>query len=942
MDSYSSKRFRDYHSRSKSPDDADSRYDGYGDDYRRDSRSPQRWKHDKYEEYENYDSEIKFRSRSRSSERMRDYDYRLSKSDSYDSLRQRSYDHGDMHGSRYYSDKDKSHRNRDRDSSYDRERRRDRDRNKSRSRSRDRKSRSRSRDRNRSRSRSRDRDRSRRHSRDRDRKREEDRDRERRTYMDDEDTINSLERSIITDYRTQAPNKTVMICGLVQHITENDIRQDLLQCGFKPLEIRHVRNRRTGASRGFAFVEFPTLEESIQWMEMKQGVLMLQNKYRAVLVYSIPKKSSSSLPDKSSKIKADWHCVKCGTNNFRRRSTCYRCSASRIESEDGGCGIDEVSQYATKTIMLRNLDALTTEDSVMTVLKQVAGHMVKFVNGVQIGRDPLTQTSRGICYLDMETTIEALSLFGTLTALAPPLTIDGKLVSISYCKYRMGDVNQIFPQVAFSNTTTAQTYTMNDLNALADYSASRYAKTPEQYQHYYEYYKNYFSQQISQGATISLAQDNQANSVNAAAAVAHAAMQQRQRKLNADKSGAFTIPTGTDGRKYPLPDVNSFMYDETTGYYYDASTGLYYDANSQYYYNSTIQKYLYWDGTQMTYLLAPSQTTTAVTTTAQATTSTVTAASSTVTSIAANPTTSEEQKDKDKKKQKQDKPDKVKVAKKIAKDMERWAKTMSKTKETNRGLMSNDGYGHNSTTAAAAGSADIGFAVLEKKVAVTSNSNLIAKNEAKSPGSTSQNSALVAAYGGGSDTSGDEENNGTGGLIEGLDWENLICLLCKRKFNSKEGLAKHQKVSDLHRTNLEQYCLQHGIDREQGQTMKYRDRAKERREKFGESDAPPPSKLKEKYLKAREASEPILPVQPQTPIGSDNVGNKLLQKMGWSEGQGLGKSNQGRTTIIQAERMVSNVGLGAKANSYTALPGESYKDVVKKMMYARYQEINDK
>lgn len=81
--------------------------------------------------------------------------------------------------------------------------------------------------------------------------------------------------------------------------------------------------------------------------------------------------------------------------------------------------------------------------------------------------------------------------------------------------------------------------------------------------------------------------------------------------------------------------------------------------------------------------------------------------------------------------------------------------------------------------------------------------------------------------------------------------------------------------------------------------MKYRDRAKERREKFGETDAPPPSKLKEKYLKAREAAEPAVPVLPQAPIGSDNVGNKLLQKMGWSEGQGLGKSNQGRTSIIQ-------------------------------------------
>ena len=34
-------------------------------------------------------------------------------------------------------------------------------------------------------------------------------------------------------------------------------------------------------------------------------------------------------------------------------------------------------------------------------------------------------------------------------------------------------------------------------------------------------------------------------------------------------------------------------------------------------------------------------------------------------------------------------------------------------------------------------------------------------------------------------------------------------------------------------------------------------------------------------------------------IGGDNIGNKLLQKMGWSHGQGLGKTNQGRTDPIE-------------------------------------------
>jgi len=41
--------------------------------------------------------------------------------------------------------------------------------------------------------------------------------------------------------------------------------------------------------------------------------------------------------------------------------------------------------------------------------------------------------------------------------------------------------------------------------------------------------------------------------------------------------------------------------------------------------------------------------------------------------------------------------------------------------------------------------------------------------------------------------------------------------------------------------------------------------------------------------------------------GSNNVGSKLLQKMGWSQGQGLGKSNQGRTTIIEVICLSSSI-----------------------------------
>lgn len=98
---------------------------------------------------------------------------------------------------------------------------------------------------------------------------------------------------------------------------------------------------------------------------------------------------------------------------------------------------------------------------------------------------------------------------------------------------------------------------------------------------------------------------------------------------------------------------------------------------------------------------------------------------------------------------------------------------------------------------------------------------------------------------------------------------------------------------------------------ESGKKSKYRDRAKERRLKYGESDDPQPSKLKEKYLKAREMPDmhPVIAASSNDPIGAENVGNKLLQKMGWTEGQGLGKSNQGRTSIIQVNMFCNQMTL---------------------------------
>lgn len=62
--------------------------------------------------------------------------------------------------------------------------------------------------------------------------------------------------------------------------------------------------------------------------------------------------------------------------------------------------------------------------------------------------------------------------------------------------------------------------------------------------------------------------------------------------------------------------------------------------------------------------------------------------------------------------------------------------------------------------------------------------------------------------------------------------------------------------------------------------------------------------------------------------------------MGWSIGQGLGKSNQGRIQLVEAEFREVGVGLGIKTSKRPPPgPGDNYKDKVKRAMFARYHDV---
>ncbi|KAH8413201.1 hypothetical protein KR009_008743 [Drosophila setifemur] len=780
----------------------------------------------------------------------------------------------------------------------------------------------------------------------RERERGEDRDRK---ASSDEDSDEGQMRRNQSRLVTEALN-IIIIFGLPKQIIKADIMSELIKLNMEPACIRVIRKQGSDSSRGIAFVEFNTVEEAKQWMDLTQGVITLGDQ-NLTMQYS-------------HKRIQDWNCNKCGVCNFKFRFNCFVCKTSREEGEvvfsGGSEGIEEVSNILTKKIMLRNLDALTNEERVLTALQEHVPDLAKTVGKVLISRDKLTQASRGICYLIFDTLVDSMNAFNGLTALHPPLKLDDRPVAITYCND--SEERKNLPKDGGATTATtselgaergvpgapsgiSESYTLADVPRLAEYSASLYASNPAEHAHYVQYYTDYFTTEISKRST-----DHLLTEANSGAAVALSAIQRKNKKMHkiettitaaaaaaaqaaAEVKASFavrnvTAPSGNDGKIYPTPDVSKYQYDETSGYYYDPSTGLYYDAHSQYYYNNKMSSYLYWDQRRSTYVLA--------------TPASTQAALQEVIAVAEQKE-EEAKKTKEKEKDKEGgKHDKVKVAKKIVKDMEKWAKQLNQKKDytvvaTPQPIL--EGSDVPSTSRGPQGAyADVGFSILEKKerakltdyIATTGSPGLNkldayggaseSDEESAAPSQNPQSSVGAGGGGGGSDES------------DFVDLQKLTCLLCKRAFPSLEVLQKHLKMSNLHKENLAKLIP----NTEESTGDGYRDRAKERRLKFGESDPPPPLLNRKRFKQSIKARQKVVPdVAPALPISSNNVGSRLMQKMGWSEGQGLGRKNQGRTQIIEAEGHSNNVGLGNQGGKMG--PGNDYKSYIKKMMKQRYE-----
>nr|XP_057939844.1 RNA-binding protein 10-like isoform X1 [Doryrhamphus excisus] len=672
------------------------------------------------------------------------------------------------------------------------------------------------------------------------------------------------------DYRAdmdynQKPSNIIMLRMLPPNATANEIRARLQEQGIQPREVRLMRNKSSGQSRGFAFVEFNLIQEATCWMETNQGVLLILG-HRVSMHYSNPKPRANE----------DWLCNKCGVQNFKRRERCFKCSAPKSEAElklpqlqkDFGQGLKkegaqgllplpapfhcsslsvlpgQVAQQAdvaNDTLILRNLGPHT---SVEAILSSLASFATLSPSNIRLIKDKHTHLNRGFAFLQLTTIVEASQLLQILQALQPPLCVDGKVVVVEFAKGSKRDVfltdsSKVSAATVASTAIAAAQWavTQNAQNGSAGGQGAEYSELYQQ-RAAITYNQGGNDYSVPDGLHFKVQADSRVSTLpnpgkplmgvytrgttpgavipaKAATSCLGVVQQPPQHTPAAVTKTASTTPAGqveivgkpqaagasqpaTPGtehelQRYPLPDVSTYQYDESSGYYYDPLTGLYYDPNSQYYYNPHTQHFMYWEGEKHTYVPAPSgQSNTEGAPTGDC--------AAQVDSMFANNGS----------KEKKDKP-KSKTAQQIAKDMERWAKTLNRHKENMRSVSSSPAAG--STDRRESASADAGYAVLEKKGALLERPQMFLDQLRQTESSPPQHPGLVPAYSAESDS---EEEGGERDDKEGrlTDWAKLACLLCRRQFPSREALLRHQQLSELHKQNLEQKRMQESASKE--------------------------------------------------------------------------------------------------------------------------------
>ncbi|KAI8926959.1 hypothetical protein BC831DRAFT_206964 [Entophlyctis helioformis] len=185
--------------------------------------------------------------------------------------------------------------------------------------------------------------------------------------------------------------------------------------------VRIIRDRETGKSRGFAFVRFPSIEESTAWLSMRTHGLTLGGMRVRMEYATLPKVSEE-----------DWTCAKCLSKNFTWRTACFVCHVPKTVLDVAAVANDgsrDIGDVPNPILLLRGLDPLTTDEALFRQMNAVVPLL-----GVRLVRARASRVSYGFAFAEFKDLDAANYLLGLIyNQQSPqPLVIDGRVVAVAY------------------------------------------------------------------------------------------------------------------------------------------------------------------------------------------------------------------------------------------------------------------------------------------------------------------------------------------------------------------------------------------------------------------------------------------------------------------------------------------------------------------------------
>ncbi|KDP35708.1 hypothetical protein JCGZ_10480 [Jatropha curcas] len=781
---------------------------------------------------------------------------------------------------------------------------------------------------------------------------------------------------------TVAPSATVVVKGLSQKTTEEDLYQILAEWG--PLRhVRVIKERNSGISRGFAFIDFPSVDSASAMMDKIGDDGLVVDGRKLFFEYSKPTGGaggpfgqdalrSGHVNHRSITVPSDWMCTICGCVNFARRTSCFQCNEPRTEdsppadiamSNATSLGKKGFEAGPTHVLVVRGLDENADEEMLRYEFSKHAP-----IKDLRLVRDKFTHVSRGFAFVHFHSVEDATKALEATNGTT--LEKNGQVLRVAYAKSILG------PGSGTSGTSQSSSLAAAAIEAAA------------------------FAQQYD-------------------------AVGWAPKEYNPDdKSTSGQEQTGGEAavQKDGSAPQSGFVWDEASGYYYDAASGFYYDGNTGLYYDGNSGIWYSYDHQTQQYIHCADQND-SKTADKQSEHSkpsdnsnnrkvVISAPAATITSVekaaslhdavqaAATAALAAEKKEKEKSKE-------IKLAskssilaskKKMNNVLTMWKQRSHEGQATRVAVDDNQPSGSADDKSFSVGqSAKSKFKsdpVTTKVSALSSTvgtTSLAAQAGLESPVksrpvSNSSGGTLMGVIRGSgrgvvkSDTSYSGSSSGVSTSSPVAGWSTALSTNMDtsaiaapfRTDASALGSYVPPVSTGSGKRRFSEMPLPASTHKDQSQST-YRDRAAERRSLYGSSssigdDLPDiafgDSNRDLPFKKGSLDSMPFPPgvgggrgagdvninsqsyevITADKAIDESNVGNRMLRSMGWHEGLGLGKDGSGMTEPVQAQATEHRAGLGSQQKkldpSLEVQAGDSYKTLIHKKALARFREMS--